>query len=74
MQTEVASESTSAHNFPSEKHHTTRPVRQGEIPGKSYYFETDESFKKLHFFEHVKYGEYQYGSSKEALEKAWAEK
>ena len=46
-------------------------MREGEVPGKSYYFETDESFKKLHFFEHVKYGEYQYGSSKEALDKAW---
>lgn len=52
--------------------HTTRPMRKGEIPGQSYYFENDESFNKLHFFEHVKYGDYQYGSSKEALKQAWA--
>lgn len=53
--------------------HTTRPKRAGEIDQKSYYFETEQSFKQLHFFEHVKYGKYQYGSSKEALEKAWQE-
>ncbi|QNQ82784.1 guanylate kinase [Lactobacillus sp. PV037] len=51
--------------------HTTRPKRKGEVDGKSYYFESDESFEKLHFFEHVKYGDYQYGSSKEALKRAW---
>ena len=61
---------TEKYNIPRVVTHTTRPIRKGEIPGKSYYFENDESFKKLHFFEHVKYGEYQYGSSKEALEKA----
>lgn len=62
---------TEKYNIPRVVTHTTRPIRKGEIPGKSYYFENDDSFKKLHFFEHVKYGEYQYGSSKEALEKAW---
>lgn len=46
-------------------------MRQGEVDGISYYFEDDESFNKLHFFEHVKYGNYQYGSSKEALQRAW---
>ncbi|TSO25717.1 guanylate kinase [Lactobacillus sp. LL6] len=51
--------------------HTTRPMREGEVADKSYYFETDESFNKLHFFEHVKYGKFKYGSSKEALENAW---
>lgn len=51
--------------------HTTRPKRSGEVDGRDYYFETDASFKKLHFFEHVKYGQYQYGSSKEALNNAW---
>lgn len=51
--------------------HTTRPMREGEIDGESYYFETPESFSKLHFFEHIKYGKFQYGSSKEALETAW---
>lgn len=51
--------------------HTTRPKRQGEVDKESYYFETDESFAKLHFFEHVKYGDYQYGSSRESLEQSW---
>ena len=67
--TTVSKYLTEKYNIPRVVTHTTRPIRQGEIPGKSYYFETDESFKKFHFFEHVKYGEYQYGSSKEALEK-----
>lgn len=53
--------------------HTTRPMRQEEVPNQSYYFENDASFQKLHFFEHVKYGSYQYGSSKEALAEAWQE-
>ncbi|WP_282805095.1 guanylate kinase [Lactobacillus isalae] len=69
--TTVSKYLTEKYNIPRVVTHTTRPIRQGEIPGKSYYFESNESFKKLHFFEHVKYGEYQYGSSKEALEKAW---
>lgn len=69
--TTVSKYLTEKYNIPRVVTHTTRPIRQGEIPGKSYYFEDDESFKKLHFFEHVKYGEYQYGSSKEALERAW---
>lgn len=51
--------------------HTTRAKRPGEIDGESYYFETDESFKQLHLFEHVNYGGFQYGSSKEGLKKAW---
>lgn len=51
--------------------HTTRPMRAGEKQNVSYHFETDESFNQLHFFEHVKYGSYQYGSSREALNLAW---
>lgn len=59
------------YNIPRVITHTTRPMRKGEEDGKSYYFETDETFKKFHFFEHVKYGNYQYGSSREALDRAW---
>ena len=59
------------YNIPRVITHTTRPRRKGEKDGLSYYFETDETFKKYHFFEHVKYGNYQYGSSREALERAW---
>ncbi|MDF7639583.1 AAA family ATPase [Lactobacillus sp. ESL0791] len=51
--------------------HTTRPMRTGETQNKSYYFESNKSFAQLHFFEHVTYGQYQYGSSREALRKAW---
>lgn len=51
--------------------HTTRPKRATEADGKSYYFESQASFARLHFFEHVRYGRYQYGSSREALDKAW---
>lgn len=51
--------------------HTTRPMREGEVDKESYYFENDDTFAKLHFFEHVKYGSYQYGSSREALDEAW---
>lgn len=51
--------------------HTTRPMRDGEKDGKDYYFEIDDTFNKLHFFEHVKYGNFKYGSSREALNSAW---
>ena len=59
-------------NIPRVITHTTRPIRIGEKADEAYYFETNESFQKLHFFEKVKYDKYQYGSSHEALEKAWA--
>ncbi|MBP2058122.1 guanylate kinase [Lactobacillus colini] len=69
---------TTVSNYLQEKYHiprvvthTTRPMRKGEVDGISYYFEDDLSFEKLHFFEHVRYGDYQYGSSKEALQRAW---
>ncbi len=52
--------------------HTTRPKRSGEVDGEAYYFEDAESFKRLHFFEHVVYSGAQYGSSHEALVKAWS--
>ncbi|MBD5430765.1 guanylate kinase [Lactobacillus sp.] len=70
---------TTVSNYLQEKYHiprvvthTTRPMRTGEVDGVSYYFEDDTSFEQLHFFEHVKYGDYQYGSSKEALQRAWS--
>lgn len=51
--------------------HTTRPKRPGEEDGRDYFFETPATFAKLHFFEHVKYDRYSYGSSHEALAQAW---
>ena len=51
--------------------HTTRPPRKGEINGKDYYFETPLSFAQKHYFENVRYANYDYGSSEEALKLAW---
>ncbi|KRL10782.1 guanylate kinase [Schleiferilactobacillus perolens] len=51
--------------------HTTRPPRPGEADGVSYYFETPESFATKHLIEQVTYDGHQYGSSREALQKAW---
>ncbi|KRM20785.1 MAG: AAA family ATPase [Lactobacillus kefiranofaciens] len=62
---------TEKYNIPRVLTHTTRPMRLGEKQNVSYHFETDETFSKLHFFEHIRYGSYQYGSSREALNLAW---
>lgn len=52
--------------------HTTRPLRDREVDGISYYFENDTSFEKNHYLERVNYAGAQYGSSYEGLERAWA--
>ncbi|MBO3092408.1 guanylate kinase [Schleiferilactobacillus harbinensis] len=51
--------------------HTTRAPRSGEQNGVSYYFETPETFAQKHLIEQVTYDGHQYGSSREALQKAW---
>lgn len=51
--------------------HTTRPTRPAEVAGQDYYFESELSFKKHHYFERVVYDQYHYGSSREGLEQAW---
>lgn len=53
--------------------HTTRPQRPGEIDGVDYYFETPASFATNHYIEHVTYAGYEYGSSYESLNQAWAQ-
>lgn len=53
--------------------HTTRPARVNEQNGVDYYFETDDSFERNHYLERVSYSGYQYGSSTEALQQAWAQ-
>ncbi len=53
--------------------HTTRPQRPGEIDGVDYYFETPASFAAKHYIEHVTYAGYEYGSSFESLNQAWAQ-
>ncbi|WP_125767267.1 guanylate kinase [Lapidilactobacillus wuchangensis] len=51
--------------------HTTRLPRQGEQDKIDYYFETTASFAKNHYIESVDYAGHQYGSSREALQRAW---
>ena len=53
--------------------HTTRPMRAGETNGVDYYFETPTSFAQNHYIEHVTYAGYSYGSSYEALDRAFAQ-
>lgn len=62
---------TKEYGIPRVVTHTTRPKRDGEEDGHDYFFETPETFAKLHFFEHVTYDRYSYGSSHEALARAW---
>lgn len=69
--TTVSEYLTEKYGIPRVLTHTTRPMRSGEKQDVSYHFETDETFAQLHFFEHIKYGSYQYGSSREALNLAW---
>lgn len=61
------------YNIPKVLTHTTREMRPGEREGVDYYFETPASFSKKHYFESVQYDGKQYGSSREALMKAWDE-
>ncbi|TPR40957.1 guanylate kinase [Apilactobacillus micheneri] len=51
--------------------HTTRSPRKNEKNDVDYYFESDSSFAKKHFLEHVEYANAKYGSSYEGLKKAW---
>ncbi|MFD1319112.1 nucleoside/nucleotide kinase family protein [Loigolactobacillus zhaoyuanensis] len=51
--------------------HTTRPPRSNEQNGGAYYFETQNSFFTKHYIEYVKYADYYYGSSREAITAAW---
>ncbi|MFD1465089.1 guanylate kinase [Lapidilactobacillus mulanensis] len=51
--------------------HTTRPPRPNEANERDYYFETEDGFQKNHYIESVTYSGYHYGSSREALQKAW---
>lgn len=48
--------------------HTTRPMRDGEVDGKTYYFITEEEFSKMlkngEFAEHVTYNGNHYALSK----------
>lgn len=52
--------------------HTTRIPRSNEQNGVDYYFEDQQSMRKLHLLEKVEYDHHLYGSSMEALQKGWA--
>ncbi|MCT7711690.1 MAG: AAA family ATPase [Lactobacillus crispatus] len=65
--TTVSEYLTEKYGIPRVLTHTTRPMRSGEEQNVSYHFETDETFAQLHFFEHIKYGSYQYGSSRDLV-------
>lgn len=54
--------------------HTTRPPRANEVDGRDYYFETEASFVQNHYIESVSYAGYHYGSSREALQRAWQQR
>lgn len=51
--------------------HTTRPMRNGEVDGQTYYFITKEEFKKMYdngeFAEHVEYDGNFYALSKKEI-------
>jgi len=53
--------------------HTTRPMRRGEIEGITYYFVSQEEFKKMiennKFAEMVNYDGHYYGISKDEIER-----
>lgn len=63
---------TKQYHIPRVITHTTRPPRPNETAGVDYYFETKASFFQKHYIEYVKYADYYYGSSYEALQAAWA--
>ena len=57
-----------ARGFKCDCSYTTRPQREGEIEGVDYYFTPSVLFHNLvnsdRFYEHVKHGEYEYGTGK----------
>lgn len=48
--------------------HTTRAMRKGEIPGRSYHFVTPEEFNQIQMIESVCYAGKQYGISYQEVE------
>ena len=54
--------------------HTTRPPREGEIPGVDYFFVSETEFEKMLdqelFVEDIKYAGHYYGITKEEFEKS----
>lgn len=53
--------------------HTTRPMRDGEVEGKTYYFVSQQEFNEMQadnkFAESVKYNGSRYGISKDEIER-----
>jgi guanylate kinase len=48
-------------------HCTTRPIREREINGESYYFMTEEEFSKMPIIEYAEFNHWFYGTTYSAL-------
>lgn len=48
---------------------TTRPMREGEVDGRSYYFVSEEEFWRIPKVEFAKYDDHWYGLSQEEIRK-----
>ena len=51
--------------------HTTRPMRTGEVNGKSYHFVSQEEFDQMEMLERVSFNGNTYGGSVQEFEKAF---
>ena len=51
--------------------HTTRPMRNGEVDGETYYYVTQEEFDKMEMLERISYNGNTYGGSVKEFEKAF---
>lgn len=49
--------------------HTTRPIREGEVNGLTYYYVSDKEYDETEFVEKVSYGGNRYGCSKKEVER-----
>lgn len=71
--TSIAEYLNQKYQIPKMVTHTTRAPRANEKDGTDYYFETDDSFQKLHLLEFVNYAGSKYGSSLEAVDRIFQE-
>jgi len=48
--------------------YTTRPMREGEVEGRDYYYVTEEEFNKLDLIENTEYRKWHYGMKKQDVD------
>lgn len=69
--TEVAKALASKYGITKTITTTTRPMRQGEVDGKDYFFVDEKTFQKMikddRFVEYTTYNNYHYGSTKDQI-------